>query len=172
MVWFAAARVLFVAALSYAAVILKPLPVNVFLNAAFGAALGVAAIAFARHLRETPPTRVLGALLGALTGLVLARGVQAGLVWLDNDNRQIEFLDSAVLIVLPYFGIVLGLKHSEWLEAARLVRLFHGAAPLRRNRILDTSVIIDGRIADVCETGFLDGTLVIPQFVLKELQLV
>ena len=38
--------------------------------------------------------------------------------------------------------------------------------------MLDTSVIIDGRIADVCETGFLDGTLVIPQFVLKELQLV
>ena len=38
--------------------------------------------------------------------------------------------------------------------------------------ILDTSVIIDGRIADICETGFLDGTLVIPQFVLKELQLV
>src|SRR5436189_103874 len=42
----------------------------------------------------------------------------------------------------------------------------------KRYRILDTSVIIDGRIADVCETGFLDGTLVIPQFVLKELQLV
>ena len=43
---------------------------------------------------------------------------------------------------------------------------------MKRYRILDTSVIIDGRIADICETGFLDGTLVIPQFVLKELQLV
>jgi len=43
-----------------------------------------------------------------------------------------------------------------------------GTKPL----VLDTSVIIDGRIADVCETGFIDGTLVIPQFVLKELQLV
>jgi uncharacterized protein YacL len=38
--------------------------------------------------------------------------------------------------------------------------------------VLDTSVIIDGRIADICETGFVDGTIVIPQFVLKELQLV
>ena len=46
------------------------------------------------------------------------------------------------------------------------------AGPQRRYKILDTSVIIDGRIADVCETGFIDGTLVIPQFVLKELQLV
>ncbi len=39
-------------------------------------------------------------------------------------------------------------------------------------KILDTSVIIDGRIADIAETGFLDGILVIPQFVLRELQLV
>jgi uncharacterized protein YacL len=52
------------------------------------------------------------------------------------------------------------------------VSLFRAAAPQRRYKILDTSVIIDGRVADVCETGFVDGTLVIPQFVLKELQLV
>lgn len=37
-------------------------------------------------------------------------------------------------------------------------------------KILDTSVIIDGRIADICQTGFLEGTIVIPQFVLNELQ--
>ena len=67
---------------------------------------------------------------------------------------------------------MLGGKHGEWLEPARLVSLFRAAGPQRRYKILDTSVIIDGRIADVCETGFIDGTLVIPQFVLKELQLV
>ena len=37
-------------------------------------------------------------------------------------------------------------------------------------KVLDTSVIIDGRVADVCETGFLEGTIVVPQFVLRELQ--
>src|SRR5699024_5714728 len=37
-------------------------------------------------------------------------------------------------------------------------------------KILDTSVIIDGRIADICQTGFLEGTIVIPRFVLGELQ--
>ena len=42
----------------------------------------------------------------------------------------------------------------------------------RSSKILDTSVIIDGRIADIAETGFLDGIVVIPQFVLRELQLV
>ena len=74
--------------------------------------------------------------------------------------------------MLPYLGLVLGAKQGEWLEPARLVTLFRAAGPQRRYKILDTSVIIDGRICDVCETGFMDGTLVIPQFVLKELQLV
>ena len=66
----------------------------------------------------------------------------------------------------------MGARKGEWLEPARLAALFRDTGPQKRYRILDTSVIIDGRIADVCETGFLDGTLVIPQFVLKELQLV
>ena len=66
----------------------------------------------------------------------------------------------------------MGGRKGEWLEPTRLVGLFRATGPQRRYRILDTSVIIDGRVADICETGFLDGTLVIPQFVLKELQLV
>ena len=66
----------------------------------------------------------------------------------------------------------MGARKGEWLEPQRLVGLFRDTGPQKRYRILDTSVIIDGRIADICETGFLDGTLVIPQFVLKELQLV
>jgi uncharacterized protein YacL len=74
--------------------------------------------------------------------------------------------------VFPYLGIVMGARKGEWLQPQRLVGLFRNAGPQKRYRILDTSVIIDGRIADVCETGFLDGTLVIPQFVLKELQMV
>jgi len=67
---------------------------------------------------------------------------------------------------------VIGGRKGEWLEPARLVTLFRAAGPERHYKILDTSVIIDGRIADLCDTGFVDGTLVIPQFVLKELQLV
>ena len=77
-----------------------------------------------------------------------------------------------IVLVLPYLGVLIGGRKGEWLEPARLVTLFRAAGPQRRYKILDTSVIIDGRIADICETGFLDGTLLIPQFVLKELQLV
>ena len=72
----------------------------------------------------------------------------------------------------PTWGSSWAARKGEWLKPARLVSLFRDTGPQKRYRILDTSVIIDGRIADICETGFLDGTLVIPQFVLKELQLV
>jgi uncharacterized protein YacL len=103
---------------------------------------------------------------------MLARMIASGLFWTDSGDRRVEFLHSFVLIVLPYLGLVLGAEHGEWLDPPRFVSLFRSTVPARHYKILDTSVIIDGRIAEVCETGFIDGTLVIPQFVLKELQLV
>jgi len=172
MAWFALARVLFVVAVAYAAALLQPIPAG--LPANVGAALVLAALVvfFETRLRETAITRILGALIGCAIGLVIAHMIVGGLFWADSADRRVEFLHSFTLIVLPYLGLVLGGKHGEWLEPARLISLFQAAGPQRRYKILDTSVIIDGRVADVCETGFVDGTLVIPQFVLKELQLV
>jgi uncharacterized protein YacL len=172
MAWFALARVLFVAAVAYAGAILEPLPVGLPANVGFALVLAALVVLFESRLRETAVTRVLGALIGCTIGLFIARAIGAGLFWANNGDRRVEFLQSFILLVLPYLGLVLGGKHGEWLEPARLVSLFRATGPQRRYKILDTSVIIDGRIADVCETGFIDGTLVIPQFVLKELQLV
>jgi uncharacterized protein YacL len=172
MSWFVLARVLFVAAVAYAGIILQPLPVALPANFGFALALAGLVVLFESRLRETAMTRVLGALIGCAIGLGIARTIGAGLFWADSTDRRVAFLHSFILLVLPYLGLVLGAKHGEWLEPARLISLFRGAGPQRRYKILDTSVIIDGRIADVCETGFIDGTLVIPQFVLKELQLV
>ena len=135
-------------------------------------ALALLVVLFESRLRETAVTRIFGSLLGCAIGLALARTIESGLFWADSGDRRVEFLHSFILIVLPYLGLVLGGKHGEWLEPARMIGLFRPPETVRRYKILDTSVIIDGRIADICETGFLDGTLVIPQFVLKELQLV
>jgi uncharacterized protein YacL len=172
MVWFAGARVLFAAAVAYTAARLQPLPAGAAANAVFGVALAAAAVVVERQLNRAAATRLFGALLGVIVGLAVARAIEAGFFWADHGDPRVEFVTSFVLITLPYFGLVIGAAHGEWLEPSRLVGLFRGAGPERRYRILDTSVIIDGRIADICETGFLDGTLVIPQFVLKELQLV
>src|SRR5438067_11273594 len=172
MAWFVLARVALVSIVAYAAAILHPLAFSIAVNVVFGLVLAGVAILFEARLRQTAMTRVLGALIGCAIGLLLSRAIIAGLFWADPADRRIEFLDSFILIMLPYIGLVLGGKHGEWLEPARLIGLFRADGAEHRYKILDTSVIIDGRIADVCETGFLDGTLVIPQFVLKELQLV
>src|SRR5436190_10501033 len=172
MAWFVLARVLIVAAVAYSAALLQPLPVGVIANIAFAVALAGLVVFFETRLRDTAPTRVLGALLGCAVGLAIARAIESGLFFANSADRKVEFLHAFLLIVLPYLGLVLGAKNGEWLEPARLIGLFRATGPQRRYKILDTSVIIDGRIADVCETGFIDGTLVVSQFVLKELQLV
>lgn len=172
MVWFILVRALFVLAVTYASMLTRPFSADTALNLGIGAALGGVVIWIETRLRSAEVTDLLGALIGGAIGLGLAKTIGAALFWADTTDRRIVFLHSFILLVFPYLGIVMGARKGEWLEPARLAALFRNAGPEKRYRILDTSVIIDGRIADVCETGFLDGTLVIPQFVLKELQLV
>jgi uncharacterized protein YacL len=172
MAWFALARVFIVGAVAYAAALLQPLPGGVLANVGFALVLAGLVVVLETRLKDTAPTRVLGALIGGVIGLAIARLIESGLFWANSGDHRIEFLSSFLMIVLPYLGLVVGGRNGEWLEPARLIGLFRAAGPQRRYKILDTSVIIDGRIADVCDTGFLDGALVIPQFVLKELQLV
>jgi uncharacterized protein YacL len=179
MTWYILARTLFIAAVGFTAGLLQPLAAlgltgNVGLagNVAFGIVFAILIIVFELRLKEVPVTTTLGALIGGVTGLAIAKSIEAALAWADNRDPRVAFLRSAVLLVLPYIGTVMGARKGEWLEPGRLIGLFRAAGPRRRYKVLDTSVIIDGRIADICETGFIDGALVIPQFVLKELQLV
>jgi uncharacterized protein YacL len=172
MPWHLIVRVLFVLAVTYAAVLVRPFTAEVSTNAVVGALLGLVIIGVETRLREAEVTDLLGALIGGAIGLGLAKTIGAALFWADASDARVAFLHSFTLLVFPYLGIVMVARTGEWLQPARLVALFRDAGPQKRYRLLDTSVIIDGRIADVCETGFLDGTLVIPQFVLKELQLV
>jgi uncharacterized protein YacL len=172
MAWFLLARVLFLAAVTGAAIFLRPLDLPVMFNAGFGLLLGTLVVAFEWRMRDLSVTHMLGAVLGAALGLALARMLVAALFWTNTAEPRMAFLHALVVLVLTYLGVLIGGRRGEWLEPARLVTLFRAAGPQRRYKILDTSVIIDGRIADICETGFIDGTLLIPQFVLKELQLV
>jgi uncharacterized protein YacL len=172
MAWFVLARVLFLAAVTGAAMFLQPLSAPLILNAGFGLLLGVLVIGFEWRVRDLEVTHMLGALLGGALGLALARMLVSALFWTNTADPRIAFLHALLVLVLTYLGVLIGGRKGEWLEPSRLVTLFRAAGPQRRYKILDTSVIIDGRIADICETGFLDGTLLIPQFVLKELQLV
>ena len=108
---------------------------------------------------------ILGILGAYLMGLVLARTT------IPEGSRS--FLDVGLLLVMTYIGLVVGANKGDMLNLAALGGLFGSERSTRRMpKVLDTSVIIDGRIADICEAHFLDGVMLIPQFVLRELQFV
>lgn len=87
----------------------------------------------------------------------------------DADETVQIFIQTSVVLVFGFAGISLGLtRASSWetlVEAAGSAKIVQGAP-----KLVDTSAIIDGRIKDVCETGFVEGTLLVPHFVLEELQ--
>src|SRR5215831_7061807 len=72
---------------------------------------------------------------------------------------------------MGYVGLIVGAVKGDYLDLTALGGILTEKGSVKLHPlILDTSVIIDGRVADICETGFLEGTLIIPQFVLRELQ--
>ena len=130
MAWFLLARLLFVIAVVYSAVLLRPLGGSVELNAVFGVALAAVFVAFESRLRNTSVTHMLGAMLGGAIGLGIAKTVGAALFWADTKDDRVAFLHSFVLCpALPYLGLVLGGRKGEWLEPARLIGLFRGTGP-------------------------------------------
>jgi len=107
---------------------------------------------------------VLGILLGWMIGSIYQSVVPT--------PEMAAFVRIFFLVVLPYLGLLVGTQKPEWLDPAHLARMFQEKPPGGSAKLLDTSVIIDGRIADLCDTAFVEGALIVPQFVLKELQLV
>ena len=172
MTGFLLARAVFVGTVVYSSTVIRPIDGHPVLSALLGLAVSLIIVAAETRLRDTAVTSLLGGLLGFGVGLWLASSIGQALFWANTSNTKVQFLHGLIIVVLPYMGLILGARKGEWLEPAKLASLFKDARPQKRYKILDTSVIIDGRVAEVVETGFLDGTLVVPQFVLKELQFV
>lgn len=166
-------RALFVLLIAGAAYFLRPFELEPPTAAAVGALLGVAAVAFEIRLRQASLKRLIGAAAGSVLGILGASLIAGVLARALPANPTTPFLQILVLLLMTYVGLVVGAAKGEMLNLAAFGGVFGGENSARQSfKILDTSVIIDGRIADIAETGFLDGALVIPQFVLRELQLV
>ncbi len=128
---------------------------------------------------RAPITDVLFGAMGLIIGLIIAYLIG---IPLNSINFPIisTYVPIFVTIFLGYFGFQIGFKKRDELMNLSVLTRNLGKkkeeeelkikANGKQLKILDTSVIIDGRIADICKTGFLEGTLVIPEFVLEELQ--
>ena len=139
----------------------------------FGMLIGILcaliAIALETGSRKIPSLRLVGLVAATVYALLLA-----GLLSLPLQSiaPKLYFLRVAIFVIALYIGLVLGYSKPEWFHPSNLASLFIEKTERRGYKILDTSVIIDGRIADICETGFIEGTLIVPRFVLRELQFI
>ena len=124
------------------------------------------------QIRRTQFKIIWGSTVGTFAGVVLGWGLGGVYKTITDDHVTAIFIRLFFLIIMPYIGFLVGTRKSEWLDPAYLFRFFKEKSVGRSYKILDTSVIIDWRIADLCDTSFIEGTLIVPQFVLKELQLV
>lgn len=136
------------------------------------------------RLTKIPTHDLMGGAIGIIIGLIIAS-------LLSNTISQIPFLGPVLSILislsLGYLGLILGVKRKEDILGffnilPRLrgekgekskepkAELLHEQLSNSNYKILDTSVIIDGRIADIVKTGFVEGVLLIPGFVLEELR--
>ncbi|MFQ5904105.1 MAG: PIN/TRAM domain-containing protein [Candidatus Binatia bacterium] len=140
-------------------------------GAGVGLLLSLAILGTERVLVKVPLKSIIRGFLGLSLGLITANMMIYSLFWLSTLPTLFQDVAKVFLSVLfGYLGTVLGIKKGEEIEFGVITKL-GGERQLEDNfKILDTSVIIDGRIADICEAGFIEGILIIPQFVLKELQ--
>jgi uncharacterized protein YacL len=112
---------------------------------------------------------VFGTVLGSFTALLVTLVISRT----AEPEPTKTFLEYATLFSFGYLGMIVGSEKGGELRADRLSGLLRrDMAPATGQKLLDTSVLIDGRIADICEAHFLEGVLAVPQFVLRELQMV
>jgi uncharacterized protein YacL len=143
------------------------------LGALVGLGFAVVVVLFELRLRRASLKRLIGAAVGSTLGILGGYLTHLVLNHTSIPESTRSFLGVAVLLVMAYVGLVVGANKGDMLNLQALGGLFGTERSARRMaKVLDTSVIIDGRIADICEAHFLDGTLILPRFVLHELQLV
>jgi uncharacterized protein YacL len=126
-------------------------------------------LSIVKIIKRIPLKVLFGGTIGLVVGLSIARLIGYGFSGLENTTVRI-----AIFIILScifgYIGMVLGSIKVEELRFPNWSWFGRTTGRSGQYKILDTSVIIDGRIADIVEVGFLEGILIVPEFVLQELQ--
>jgi len=167
-------RLVFSAALVYAAYALRPVPGVWWTNLLVGLVSAAGIILFEIRIRSLSLKTLIGAMIGSIIGIVGATLISLVLSRMTAIPPNAgSFMQVCIIMFMAYVGLLVGADKGNLLNMKIFENLFSTERQtILSPKIMDTSVIIDGRIADVCEAGFVEGVLVVPQFILNELQMV
>src|SRR5437899_12237238 len=166
-------RLVFTGILVGAGYVLHPIPGHRLVSAGAASFIALAIILFELRIRRASLKTLIGAAVGSIMGIVGAFLIGSLISRTESMAVAPEvktFMTLALTFFMAYVGLMVGAAKGDYLELSALGGILTDKASRRDLKILDTSVIIDGRIADVAETGFLTATLIIPQFILPGLQ--
>jgi len=130
--------------------------------------LGVITIYSDQILKKVNVGTIVGGIIGIAAGILFAELFLVPIRLMVRE--EVVVVSVALTAIFGYGGLVIGLNRGRGMTMPEIFRLLRGQGYEENLKILDTSVIIDGRISDVCEAGFLEGTFIVPQFILQELQ--
>ncbi len=133
-----------------------------------GAAIGVLGLIFEFLFSKASTSTIFSGLIGLFVGILLAKLIYYPIKTLFVSVEDV-YISVILNAVFGYSGLLLGLRKGKDLSLSGVIKSFKGVEE-ENLKIIDTSAIIDGRIADVCETGFIEGRCILPQFILQDLQ--
>jgi len=140
------------------------------LGALIGLLVAVIVIFAEIGMRKVSVRGLSSSVFGLILGLIMAKLVTDAFALSPISATTLSLVKVTLTLVFCYLGMVIGLRgKDEFNIIIPYVRL-RRQDQAEEMTLLDTSVIIDGRIVDICKTKFLEGKIIIPRFVLKELQ--
>ena len=140
------------------------------LSALIGLVIGVGTIFFELRVRRASLKTLIGAATGLILGIVGAALIGTLLTPQPWDQPVKSFVVICLVMFMAYVGLLVGAAKGDYIDLSALGGILSEKGAKQSYKILDTSVIIDGRVADIAEAGFMGGVIMIPQFVLRELQ--
>jgi uncharacterized protein YacL len=164
-------RALLFAAILVSGYFIQPFGLDVRLTLICSGILGIIVILAEMRIRQLSLKTLFGAAVGSVLGILGASLISLVIGRMNFVHPQTEtFLQLLILLVMAYVGLVAGANKGQYLDLTKIDGVLSDSAGRKYGKVLDTSVVIDGRIADICTTGFLEGNLIVPHFVLRELQ--
>jgi uncharacterized protein YacL len=122
-----------------------------------------------RAMERLSPAEIAGGAVGLIVGLIVAFLIKSiAFEFLAGGGKSGTYLAIVLYLIVAIFTAYLGARIGAKTRIVPVAR--QAAAGASIPKLVDTSAIVDGRIVEIVESGFLDGSLIVPRFVLRELQ--